>query len=96
VKNLEDLPSLIRTVINTKVKNSDLNKYVETIFRNSLKIDLFLIYNPMMKKFFYDAFTTDAYIPKLKLEQYIYDKKDLLDKWGSELLRKINEHKNHN
>lgn len=96
VKNLEDLPSLIRTAVNTKVNNSDLNKYVNTILKNSFELNIFSIYNDMMKEFFYDAFTTDVYIPKLKVEQYLYEKKDSLDKWGSEILKKINEHKNHN
>ena len=96
VKNLEDLPSLIRTAINTKVNNSDLNKYVNTILKNSFELNIHSIFNDMAKEFFYDGFTTDVYIPKLKLEQSLHEKKDLFDKWGSEILKKINEHKNHN
>ena len=96
VKNLKDLPSLIRTAINTKVNNSDLNKYVNTILKNSFVLNIHSMFNGMVKEFFYDGFTSDVYIPKLKLEQSLHEKKDLLDKWGSEILKKINEHKNHN
>ena len=49
-----------------------------------------------MKQFFFDGFTTDVYIPKDDLKKYLDSKKNLIDIWGSELIKKIEEHKQKN
>ncbi|MGY5146748.1 MAG: capsular polysaccharide export protein, LipB/KpsS family [Candidatus Nitrosopumilus sp. bin_7KS] len=93
VKTLEDLPLIIKSALADKVKIYDLNEFVNAVFENSFELDFYGIMAPMMKQFFYDGFTTDVYIPNDNLKKYLDSKKDLIDIWGSELIKKIEEHK---
>lgn len=93
VDNLEKLPEIINSAINTKVKNSEISNFIDQIKKNSFEYAYNDLMSIMIKKFFYDGFTYDAYIPKHKVKQFIDENKEQLDKWGSELLKKINQHK---
>ena len=94
VDNLEKLPEIINSAINTKVNNSDINNFIDKIIKNSFEFNVNDLMAPMLKEFFYDGFTSDVHVPKHKVEQFIDENKEQLDKWGSELLKKINQHKN--
>jgi hypothetical protein len=94
VNNLEKLPEIINSAINTKVSNVELNNFVDKIIVNSFEFDFFNLMAPMLKEFFYDGFTSDVYIPKDKIEEFINKNKIQLNQWGMELLKKINQHEN--
>lgn len=90
VKNIEELPLTIKSALSTKVQNSDLNKVVNHIFKNSFELDFFGIFAPMYKQFFYDGFTTDTYVEKSHLEDFLTTIKPLLKIWSDEYVKKIN------
>ena len=94
VSNLEKLPEIINSAINTKVNNIELSNFVDKAIANSFEFDFFNLMAPMIKEFFYDGFTTDVYVPKDKIEEFINKNKKQLNQWGMELLKKINQHEN--
>jgi hypothetical protein len=96
VKTLEELPLIMKNALASKVKINDLNQFVNILFKNSFELDFYGIMAPMVKQFFYDGFTTDVYIPNDDLKKFLDSKKNLIDIWGSELIKKIEEHKKMN
>ena len=85
---------IINSAINTKVNNIELSNFVDKAIANSFEFDFFNLMAPMIKEFFYDGFTTDVYVPKDKIEEFINKNKKQLNQWGMELLKKINQHEN--
>lgn len=91
IHNIEDLPSIIKKAINSKVEIYDVNKFVKIMIDNSFELDFYGIMVPMAKKFFFDGLTTDVYIKKSDLEDFLIDVKPSLKIWSDELIKKMNQ-----
>ena len=94
VQNLEDLPKLIKTGLNTKVNLSDVNKFVNIIEKNSFEYDDFDFIVKICDKFFYSGYLYDVNIPVSEMELFLEENKKIYNLLGSEHLKKINQIKN--
>jgi hypothetical protein len=91
IKNIEDLPELIRNAINTKVNFDDLNEFVNIIINNSFKFDDHALYMNVSKEMFYDGYIFDVDIKIEDMERVLKNYKDI-ELVGKEYLKKIKNH----
>ena len=96
VKNIEDLPKLIRDSLEKKVKKEDLNNYINYIEDNSFEFDYFKLQTVVNNTFFNRGFLKDIEIPIQKMDNFLHKNRNLLEKLADEHIKKIKELKNSN
>ena len=94
IQNLEELPELIKTGLNTKVNLSDLNKFVNMIEQNSFEYDENEFAMKICDRFFFSGFLFDVYIPVSDMTLFLEENKKIYDLLGSQHLKKIYQIKN--
>jgi len=94
IRNLEELPKLIKTGLNTKVNLSDVNKFVNMIEKNSFEYDDHVFNANICDEFFYSGYLFDVDIPISKMELFLKNNKKTYDLLGLEHLKKIKQIKN--
>ena len=94
LSNFEQLPSMIKKLVNTKIDNSDYFSYIEFIQQNSFDLNLSDFIDKYDKTFFYDAFLTDVEISledMKKFQDKIKSTNDLIaDKFAEKIHAKTN------
>ena len=94
IQNLEELPELIKTGLNTKVNLSDLNKFVNMIEQNSFEYDENEFAMNICDRFFFSGFLFDVNIPVSDMALFLEENKKIYDLLGSQHLKKIYQIKN--
>lgn len=91
VKNYEDLPSLIRTALSTKVKLEDVKEYFNLINSNTFEFDLTALYADAHITFYNKSLFPDVKISMKEIELFLKRNNDNFDKLTSEHVKKINQ-----
>jgi hypothetical protein len=94
VQNLEDLPKLIKTGLNTKVNLSDVNKFVNMIEKNSFEYDDQGFISKICDRFFYSGYLYDVNIPVSEMTIFLEENKKIYNLLGNQHLKKIHQSKN--
>ena len=94
LRNVEELPSMIKKLINTKIDNNDFFSYIEYLKQNSFNLDFPALVDDYANQFFYSQFLTDVYISledMKKFQDKIKEKNDLIaDKFIEKIYAKTN------
>jgi len=81
LRNFEELPAMIKKLVNTKIDNNEFFSYMEFLKQNSFDINLFDLVKDYSDEFFYSAFLTDVDIPleaMARFQNKIKAKNDLI------------------
>ena len=92
VKNIEDLPSLVRKAINTQVNSNDLNKFVNIVLDNSFAYDENIINMDILHQLFYDGYVFDIDIKIEDMEKILKNAEESIEIIGSQHLERIKKH----
>lgn len=89
IKNLNDLPTVIKKLINTKVNREELKKLYQFYILNTFEFDSIEMDNRIL-----DKFHNEGYVPTDKIyfeetNEFIIQNKDTLEKLTNEYLKKI-------
>lgn len=90
VGQIDDLPTLIRTSLKTKVEFSDVNKFVSLIENNSFDFDFYSFVTKKEQYFFFSGFLIDTVIPISKMEVFLDNIKNEFKILVNEHIKKIN------
>ena len=90
LRSIEELPTVIKTALNTKVESKDLINYIKKLEQNSFRFDTNKLATDFSSKYYYGGFLTDEEIPIEKIEQFLTDHEDDLRKSSMEHIKKIN------
>ena len=71
VGKIDELPTLIRTSLKTKIEFSDVNKFVSLIENNSFDFDFYNFVTKKEEYFFFSGFLIDTIIPIPKMEAFL-------------------------
>jgi len=98
LKNIEDLPSVIRLQLTKKIDLDDLNSFVNLIDDNSFECDFIGFNMDSHHTFFYNGFLSDVEIRPSIMNEFLQRHQLMFDKLGLEIVKKIKQHqkyKNH-
>ena len=94
LKNLEELPNLIREALDTEVKLTDINKFINILERNSFDFDITGHYTKILEKFHSGGFMISNQISMKELEEFIEEDKKVYELLADEHLKKIEQYAN--
>jgi hypothetical protein len=92
VKNIEELPELIRKALNTVVNISDVNKYTNCVLENSFEYDYIGINTFFSESFPHGYFIPEIEAPTMEILSVLDKIKDATESLASEYVKKIKEH----
>jgi hypothetical protein len=92
VKNIMDLPLLIKNAIDTKVNFDDVNKFINIVISNSFTMDDHALFNSINRDLFYDGYIFDVDIKIEKMEKILEKNKEVIELLGKQYLVKIIQH----
>ncbi len=90
VKNLEELPSLIKKLINMECDNSEYFQYIEFIKKKSFDIDFSGLVKQYNNNFLYSGFLTDVEIDINEMQKFLENIKPQNDIIAEKIIEKIN------
>ena len=90
VKNLEELPSLIKKLINMECDNSEYFKYIEFIKKKSFDMDYTDLVEQYSRIFFHDQLLTDVKIDINTMQKFLENIKPKNDIIAEKIIEKIN------
>lgn len=93
VKNIEELPQIIRESIKTEVNIDDLNNYVNHIEKNSFLIDVTKIELGYARIFYHDGNLVDVEISKKQMNQFLDEFKSEFEVISNEHIKKIENYR---
>ena len=93
VKNIEELPQLIRTVLKTKVEPSKLNEYINLIDQNSFEFNFTNLQNKILLTFYRKGFLVATRVPMKELNSFLEENRKEFEILASEHIKKIQQHK---
>jgi len=93
IKNLEDLPKIIKTCLNEKVNPSDVANLVKIIETNSFDLDLIEMFNKINNVFHTGGFLISNSIEMNFLELFLEKNKEVFEMLTNEHIKKIKQHK---
>ena len=94
VKNLEELPRIIRKTLKKKVELKELNNFMNRVEDNSFEFDITKIQTDMDNIFYFDAFLQDVKIDNKKMSIFLEKNKKIFSDLADEYLEKITIYKN--
>jgi hypothetical protein len=94
VKNLEELPKIIRISLKKKVDLSELNNFMNMIENNSFEFDITKMQLEIDNMFHFDAFLQDVKIDNKKMSTFLEKNKNVFSDLADEHLKKIMIYKN--
>lgn len=93
LKNIEEFPKAIRTMLKKKVDFDDLNKFVDLIDKNSFEFNWAGFSRDLHEHFFYGGFLADVDITTSKMKSFLEKHNFTLEKLALEFVKKIEQHK---
>ena len=96
LKNIEDLPSVIRLQLTKKIDLDDLNSFVNLIDDNSFECDFIGFNMDSHHTFFYNGFLSDVEIRPSIMNEFLQRHQLMFDKLGLEIVKKIKQHQKYN
>ena len=94
LKNLEELPNVIREALDTEVKLTDINKFINILERNSFPFNNTELSIKINDEFFYDGYLFDTEIDETKAEEFLRKNHEYFEVLETEYIKKMNQIKN--
>ena len=94
VKNIEELPTIIRKALETKVEMKDVNKFVNTIVKNSFDYEESVLFVQLNDRLFYGGYLFDRDISVEEIKEFLDEYKEIFDVLGTKHLEKIRFYEN--
>jgi hypothetical protein len=91
LKNLEELPDIIKKSLDTKVKLEDINEFINLLERNSFEFDMPGHYTKILEKFHSGGFMISNKISMEELDKFINDDKNIYEMLSDEHIKKMNK-----
>jgi hypothetical protein len=92
LKNIEDLPNIIRSQLTKKVDLDDLNSFVNLIDKNSVEFNHHAIFTDATQTFFYNGFLADIEFKSSVMDEFLQRHQLEFDRLGLDLARKFEQH----
>ena len=92
LKNIEDLPRVIRLQLTKKIDLDDLNSFVNLIDGNSFECDYNGFDIDAHNTFFYNGFLNDVEIKPSIMNEFLQRHQLMFDTLGLEIVKKIKQH----
>ena len=93
VKEIEELPKVIRLSLQKKVNPLDLDKYLTFLDKNYIDFDLFGFQIKEFVHFYFGGHSQDVEIPLSKMKSFLEENKSIIDKLSLEHIKKIKQYK---
>ena len=93
IKNLEELPHLIKTALNYQPESDSLDKYLTLIEQHSFDFDYLNFLNEFNNIFFREDRLSNVDISASKMENFLDKNKSVLELVANEHIKKIEWHK---
>lgn len=93
LKNLEDLPELIKRSLETKVNFDDLGKFIDIVDENTFPLDNIGMTTDFAYRFGFKGPIMDAELSSSEIKKYLNDYEKQFELLSEEHLKKINEFK---
>lgn len=90
---LEDLPNAIHSSLNKTVSAIDLDKYMTSMEDNSFDFNILDFVSRYYQKFFYNGNLINVDIDQSKMQQFLEEEQNILDKLADEHIKKISQFK---
>lgn len=94
IKNIEELPTVVRSMIKKSVYVKDLNEYVNFVHDNSFYLDMIRMELGYARYFYYDGNLVDVDIIPQQMSQYLEEYKKEFKLLALEHIKKIQYYKN--
>ena len=92
LKNIEELPMVIRTSLTKKIEEKDINDYVNFIFKNSFEIEGHSEHIAQLRRKFHNmGFLLADHIPMNELDDFFEKNSSYFEKLAFEHIKKIND-----
>lgn len=89
VKNVEELPNIIKKSLEKKITNDDLDNFLRNIYENSFKEDIQQLEMKILNEFYYGGFTSSTDINEDKMKKFLNANSTIFEKIGNEIIKKI-------
>jgi len=93
VKEMESLPSAIRTAIKKEITPKHLEEYMLLLEQNSFAFDWLSFGSKFKDQFYYGGTLVDVEIPVNKMKEFLDENKEEMTTLASEHIKKIKQHK---
>lgn len=93
VRDIEELPNLIREAIQTKVNPSDVDHYINLLEKNTFDFDILGFSATFKEQFYHGGNLLDVIIPEEKLKNFLEEQKESLEIFTLEHIKRINWYK---
>lgn len=93
IKEIEELPRVIRSSMQKEVNPSDLAKYLKLLEENTFDFDMLGFSATFKENFYRDGTLFDVEIPEQQLQDFLIEQKSTLDKFVLEHIKKIKWYK---
>lgn len=95
VRNIEDLPNVIKNSLKIEVNPSDIIEYAKFIDENSFEFDATGIGLDANDHFFHGGFLANIEITNIQMESFLKKHYDVFEKFALEHIKKINYYTTH-
>tara|TARA_B100000029_G_scaffold419134_1_gene424518 strand:+ start:58 stop:1542 length:1485 start_codon:yes stop_codon:yes gene_type:complete len=89
IRNIEELPKIIKKALHTEVDTKELNDFVNEIEKNSFDFDYFNFTSDVSDYFFHNGSIVDIEIPEEKLKTFVEKQREIFSVVTSEYIKKI-------
>ena len=92
IREIENLPNIIKIALKKKVSVSELDKYVQYLEKNTFTFDRMMLSTKLNKLFYRGGILIDVYISVKKMELFLKENKEILENLAEKHIEKINWH----
>tara|TARA_B110000881_G_C18382620_1_gene416903 strand:- start:137 stop:787 length:651 start_codon:yes stop_codon:yes gene_type:complete len=92
LKNIEDLPNIIRSQLSKKFNLDDLNSFVNLIDSNSVEFNHHAILNDATQTLFYNGFLSNIEFKSSTMDKFLQRHQLEFDRLGLDLVKKFKQH----
>ena len=93
IKTMEELPAAIRTALKIVVNESDLNRYVNFIQKNTIKFDLSGFNLAVDEYFYYGAYLVDVEIQSSRMKSFLEKYEQAFELLVNEHIKKLEQYR---
>mgnify|MGYP006174040913 CR=1 FL=1 len=92
IREVENLPDLIKTALKKKVDVAELDRYMQFLEKNTFTFDRMMLSTKLNKLFYRGGILIDVTIPIKKMELFLKENKEILENLAEKHIEKINWH----
>ena len=94
IKNIEDLPKVIRSLVGKQTDPQELNKYLDLVEKYAFDFDIVGTTSTILNKFYYKGFYNVDNISTQKVDEFFEESKEKFELAAQHFFKKMNQIKN--